>query len=86
MLARYELGRIERSKGDIEGAVRDFEKVVSQDPDWLKPHVELAALYYRVNRPADGEKERAIVDKLSAQPARGDPPGAGRFTAQPPSP
>jgi len=85
-LARYELGRIERSKGDIEGAVRDFEKVVSQDPDWLKPHVELAALYYRVNRPADGEKERAIVDKLSAQPARGDPPGAGRFIAQPPSP
>jgi tetratricopeptide (TPR) repeat protein len=85
-IARYELGRIARSKGDIEAAVRDFEQVVKQDPDWLKPHVELAALYYRVNRPADGEKERAIVDKLSAQPTRGDPPGAGRFTAQPPAP
>jgi tetratricopeptide (TPR) repeat protein len=65
-LARYELGRIERSQGHIEAAVRDFETVVKADPAWLRPHIELAALYYRLNRPEDGQKERAIVEKLSA--------------------
>jgi hypothetical protein len=29
--------------------------------------VELAALYYRVQRPDDGAKERAIVDRLTAE-------------------
>ena len=67
-LARYELGRIERSQGHIEAAVREFETVVKADPKWLRPHIELAALYYRLNRPEDGRKERDIVEKLSAQP------------------
>jgi len=48
-------------------AVRNFEQVIAAEPDWLRPHIELAALYYRLNRPEDGLKERAIVDKLYMQ-------------------
>lgn len=66
-LARYQVARVQRSRGDIEGAVRNFEQVIAAEPEWLRPHIELAALYYRLNRPEDGLKERAIVDKLYMQ-------------------
>jgi tetratricopeptide (TPR) repeat protein len=66
-LARYQVARVQRSRGDIGGAVRNFEQVIAAEPDWLRPHIELAALYYRLNRPEDGLKERAIVDKLYMQ-------------------
>ncbi len=69
-LALYALARMKRTQGEIEAAVKDFEKVVREDPDWAQPHVELAALYFRLNRQADGERERAAFDRLnSAQPA-----------------
>ncbi len=66
-LARYEWARLERTDGQVEAAVRDFEKVVHDDPTWAQPHVELAALYFRLNRQEDGEKERAIFDRLTAE-------------------
>jgi tetratricopeptide (TPR) repeat protein len=66
-LARYQMARVQRSRGDIAGAVLNFEKVIAAEPEWLRPHIELAALYYRLNRPEDGLKERAIVDKLYMQ-------------------
>ncbi|MGA3189414.1 MAG: tetratricopeptide repeat protein [Bryobacteraceae bacterium] len=66
-LARYQLARVQRSRGDIEGAVLNFEKVIAAEPDWLRPHIELASLYYRLHREDDGQKERAIVDKLYMQ-------------------
>src|SRR5579871_4395692 len=49
-LARYEWARLERSEGKVEAAVKDFERVVREDPDWAQPHVELAALYFKLNR------------------------------------
>jgi tetratricopeptide (TPR) repeat protein len=72
-LARYELARVQRSQGDIEAAVRNFEKVIQAEPDWLRPHIELAALYYRLNRPEDGLRERAIVDKMYMQGKKSGP-------------
>jgi tetratricopeptide (TPR) repeat protein len=66
-LARYEWARLERTEGQTEAAVRDLEKVVHDDPKWAQPHVELAALYFRMSRQADGEKERAIFDRLTAE-------------------
>jgi len=66
-LARYEWARLERTEGKVEEAVKDFEKVVHDDPNWAQPHVELAALYFRLNRQADGDRERATFDRLNAQ-------------------
>ena len=78
-LAVFEMARIERSLGQFDAAVRDMEKVERGDPSWLQLHVELAALYYRVQRPDDGAKERAIVERLTAeqqQQGAQQPPGA----------
>jgi len=72
-LARYELARVQRSRGDIQDAVRNFEQVIAQEPDWLRPHIELAALYYKLNRPEDGQRERAIVDKMYMQGKKAGP-------------
>jgi tetratricopeptide (TPR) repeat protein len=66
-LARYMVARVKRAQGHPEEAVGDLEKAVQQDPDWLPPHIELVALYYRLNRPEDGAREKKIVDRLSAE-------------------
>lgn len=65
-LARYEMARLERTEGKLEASVKDFEKVIHDEPAWPQPHIELSALYYRLNRPKDGERERAAFDKLNA--------------------
>jgi len=66
-LAHYQMGRLERTAGNVEAAVKHLEQVVKADPDWAQPHIELSALYFRLNRPKDGERERAIFDKLNAK-------------------
>jgi tetratricopeptide (TPR) repeat protein len=66
-LARYKWAQLERTEGHLEDAVKDFERVVHDNPDWAQPHVELAALYFRLKRQADGDRERAIFDRLTAE-------------------
>ena len=66
-LARYEMARVKRSEGKLEEAVKDLEQVIQERPQWPQPHVELAALYFRLNRPKDGERERAVFDQLSSK-------------------
>jgi len=73
-LALYALARMKRTQGEIEAAVKDFEKVVRDDPEWAQPHVELAALYFRLNRQADGDRERAAFDRLNASGQGGQKP------------
>jgi tetratricopeptide (TPR) repeat protein len=66
-MARYEEAMFESTSEQYETAAQDLEKLIKDDPTWLEPHVELASLYYRLHRPADGAKEREIVDKLTAE-------------------
>ena len=66
-LARYEYAMYKSTAGDYPSAVQDLEKLAHDDPTWLEPHVELASLYYRLHRPADGAKERQIVDRITAE-------------------
>lgn len=66
-MARYESAMWKSTSGEYQVAADQLEKLVADDPSWLEPHVELATLYYRLHRPADGARERAIVDKLTAQ-------------------
>jgi tetratricopeptide (TPR) repeat protein len=70
VMARYEMARLERAEGKIDDAIRDFEKVIHDDPAWAQPRLELSTLYYRVNRQADGDRERAAYEKLSAAPEK----------------
>jgi tetratricopeptide (TPR) repeat protein len=66
-MARYEEGMWQSNSGQYEAAAKELEEVEKADPNWLEPHVELATVYYRLHRPTDGAKERAIVDKLTAE-------------------
>lgn len=62
----YELALLESAAGNLEAAAANLEKVIQADPNWLEPHVKLAALYYKLHRPDAGMKERQIVDRLTA--------------------
>lgn len=73
-MARYEEGMWESNSGQYEAAAKALEEVEKEDPSWLEPHVELATVYYRLHRPTDGAKERAIVDKLTAEQQAHTPP------------
>jgi len=64
--ARYELALVARADGQLDVAMQYLEALVRQMPNWLQPHVELAALYYRLHRPEDGAREREIVDRMMA--------------------
>jgi Flp pilus assembly protein TadD len=66
-MARYESAMLKSTTGEYEAAARELEGIVKDNPDWLEPHVELASLYYKLHRPSDGAKERAMVDRLTAE-------------------
>lgn len=66
-MARYETAMLKSTQGEYAAAAQDLEKLVHDDPTWLEPHVELAALYYRLHRPSEGARERKIVDQLNAE-------------------
>ncbi len=67
ILARYEMALWESTSGNYQAAVTQLEALVRANPDWLDAHVELASLYYRLHRPADGLRERQIVERITAQ-------------------
>jgi tetratricopeptide (TPR) repeat protein len=71
--AIYEMALLEGADGHVDAAVADLEKVVKADPNWLDAHVQLAALYYKSHRPADGLRERQIVERLTAEQQRQGP-------------
>ncbi|MGH9655811.1 MAG: tetratricopeptide repeat protein [Bryobacteraceae bacterium] len=66
-MARYELALVKRADGDLAAAATDLQEAIREKPGWLDPHVALAALYYKLHRPADGLKQRQIVQKLTAE-------------------
>jgi tetratricopeptide (TPR) repeat protein len=66
-MARYENAMWDSNAKKYEEAAKLLESVEQSDPNWLDPHVELATVYYRLHRPEDGARERAIVDTLTAQ-------------------
>ncbi|UWZ85595.1 tetratricopeptide repeat protein [Occallatibacter riparius] len=79
-LARLEVARLRNMQGDTTQALSILEDLVKSDPDWLDPHVDLAALYYKLHRPDDGQRERDVVKRLQQVQQ-----SHGPRTAQPPS-
>jgi tetratricopeptide (TPR) repeat protein len=75
-MARYESAMWKSTSGQYEVAAQELEKLTKDDPDWLEPHVELASLYYKLHRPQDGMKERAIVEHIRAKQQAAGPKGS----------
>jgi tetratricopeptide (TPR) repeat protein len=65
--ARYEHATILLHDNKTEDARTVLEAIVAEAPDFTEAHVTLATVYYRLKRKADGDRERAIVQKLTAE-------------------
>lgn len=87
---RHAMAAAYLSLGDAEKARELLEEVVREAPTFVDGHVMLATTYYRLKRKDDGDRERAIVARLTAE-NQARQPGAmkaqevDRATAPPPS-
>ena len=82
---RYQIALVKMAQGKDEIAADELEQIVSESPKFLEAHVSLSTVYYRLKRKEDGNRERQIVQRLTAeqqaqQPAAraGDNPGSLR--------
>jgi Tfp pilus assembly protein PilF len=65
------------SLGNAEKARELLEQVVKEAPSFVDGHVLLATTYYRLRRKEDGDRQRAIIEKLNAE-KQATQPGAKR--------
>ena len=65
--ARFQIASVHFAQGNIDQARAELEQLVRNSPQFSEAHVTLATIYYRLKRKADGERERAIVQKLNAE-------------------
>lgn len=80
--ARFHLASLHAARGKPAEALPLLEAVTKEYPDYAEARVLLASVYYRLNRKADGDRERAIVQKLNAE-EQAKQPGAQDGAAQP---
>jgi tetratricopeptide (TPR) repeat protein len=64
--ARYHLAAVYASLGRPKDALPLLEGVVKEFADFSEARVLLASVYYRLNRKLDGDREKAILQQLSA--------------------
>jgi Flp pilus assembly protein TadD len=64
---RYQLAALDFSRGMVEDARTQLESIVKESPGFTEAHVTLATVYYRLKRKTDGDRERAVVQKLNAE-------------------
>lgn len=64
---RYQQSTIDLAEGRVDASRQTLESIVNEAPEFVEAHVTLATAYYRLKRKADGDRERAIVDKLNAE-------------------
>jgi tetratricopeptide (TPR) repeat protein len=64
---RYQLASIAFGRDEVEQARAQLEGIVREAPNFTEAHVTLATVYYRLKLKADGDRERAVVQKLNAE-------------------
>ena len=79
---RYQIACVELSKRELESAQRDLENLVREAPQFTEAHVTLATVYFREKKKTEGDRERAIVMRLTAERQAAEP-GAVQPGAQP---
>lgn len=60
---RYQIANIDLSTGNLDRARQSLETLIAESPDFAEAHATLATVYYRLNRAADADRERAIAQK-----------------------
>jgi tetratricopeptide (TPR) repeat protein len=64
---RYQLSTVDLATGNLEQARQTLERLITEAPEFAEAHATLATVYYRLNRSMDGDRERAISEKLMDQ-------------------
>jgi tetratricopeptide (TPR) repeat protein len=64
---RYQIATVHLATGKIDSARAELESLTKESPQFTEAHVSLATVYYRLKRKEDGDRERAIVQKLTAE-------------------
>jgi Flp pilus assembly protein TadD, contains TPR repeats len=65
--ARYHVAAVYAAVGKPNDALPMLERVAKEFPDFIEARVLLASVYYRLNRKEDGDREKAAVQKLTAE-------------------
>jgi len=68
--ALYQMAQLLQARDSLPEAITLLERVVKDDPYYIAAHVLLARLYYKVQRTADGDRERAEIQRLNDQEQR----------------
>jgi tetratricopeptide (TPR) repeat protein len=78
----YGLARVYLGREDLDTAQKTLEELTAAAPEFEGGHVLLATVYYRRGRREDGDREKAIVEKLKAERKQkqleGEEPGEER--------
>ena len=61
---RYQMANVDLATGNLEPARQALAALIAESPDFAEAHATLATVYYRLNRSADGDRERAVSRKL----------------------
>ncbi len=61
--ARYHLAAVYAASGKPKDALPLLEGVLQEHADFVEARVLLASVYYRLNRKADGDREKALIQK-----------------------
>jgi len=64
---RYQMAILDLATGNPDQARKALEALIGESPDFAEAHATLATVYYRLDRSADGDRERAIAQKLMDQ-------------------
>lgn len=64
---KYQFGALALAENRLGEALEQLEAVTREAPEFVEGHVSLATLYYRLKRKEDGDRERAIVQRLNEQ-------------------
>jgi tetratricopeptide (TPR) repeat protein len=64
---RYQIAGVALGRQDMATATTMLEGIIKEAPSFVEAHVALATAYYRQQRKEDGDRERAIVERLNQE-------------------
>ena len=64
---RFQIASIALARQEVAAATAQLEAIIEEAPAFLEAHVSLATAYYRQQRKGDGDRERAVVERLTEE-------------------
>ena len=65
--AEFQLASVNLAAGKLDEARAALESILKRAPQFVEAHVSLATVYYRLGRKADGDREKALAQKLTME-------------------